>query len=188
MYKIYTDKNKTFSCDIEIEGANINESIARIIIESDNDVNLLYKGRILQNGKCEVVIDKMNFLPEKTQGKIKLEVIAEGTLFTPWESSFIVETNKKVKVNEIYDSDKVVISDKKVKVIVEEEQKEDINLIEEDINLITQINTLNNIIKAKNIKKDNFDKLFENYEKILAKKGVLLKENEVKYIKSKIII
>ena len=191
MYKLFTDKNKTFSCDIEVEGANINESIARIIIESDNNVNLLYKGKILQNGKCEVIIDKMNILPEEMKGKIKLEVIAEGTLFTPWESTFVVETNKKVKVNEVYDPDSKTDKSKKVTVIVEDEKedKKEKKVINEDFSSLDKhVTVLNDLIKQQKIKSDKIDVLFEKFEGLLATKKIHLNEKEINYIKNKIII
>lgn len=125
------------------------------------------------------------------QGKIKLEVIAEGTLFTPWESSFIVETNKKVSVNEVYDPDSGTNSTKKIRVIVEEDEKEEkIEQIikEEPHRLNKHIEILNDLIKLKKVKKDKFDKVFETYEALLATKGSFLSENEIKYIKNKIII
>ena len=37
-------------------------------------------------------------LGEDDTGKMKLEVIAEDTYFLPWESDFVVDTNKKIKV------------------------------------------------------------------------------------------
>jgi flagellar basal body P-ring protein FlgI len=87
-------------CDISIEGADLNETEARIIIES-KDWTLMFKGS-LKNGKCIVPVKKLNILQEGQTGKIRLEVIAEGNLFVPWEDDFKVKVSKKVtvKVNE----------------------------------------------------------------------------------------
>jgi hypothetical protein len=95
-YKLYQDKNEEFCCDIMIEGSSPEETYARIIIESEN-WSLVFPGEI-RNGKCIVPIKKLNILKEGEIGNIKLEVVAEGNLFTPWENQFKVKMSKKVTV------------------------------------------------------------------------------------------
>jgi hypothetical protein len=95
-YKLYQDKNEEFSCDIMIEGSSPEETYARIIVESEN-WSLVFPGEI-RNGKCIVPIKKLNILKEGEIGNIKLEVVAEGNLFTPWENQFKVKMSKKVTV------------------------------------------------------------------------------------------
>ena len=51
-----------------------------------------------KNGKCNIPIRKLGILNEGTVGRIKLEVIAEGTVFVPWEDEFKVKVSKKVSV------------------------------------------------------------------------------------------
>ena len=98
MYKLYTDKTEIFECNIGISGASLDSSIVRLIIESDN-VNLLYKGTIGSQGDCKVPIKKLSgLLGENVTGTLKLEVIADDTYFTPWESEFVVEASKQVRV------------------------------------------------------------------------------------------
>jgi len=96
-YKLYQDKNEEFACDIMIEGSSPEETYARIIIESEN-WSLVFPGEI-RNGKCIVPIKKLNILKEGEIGNIKLEVVAEGNLFVPWENQFKVKLSKKVTVN-----------------------------------------------------------------------------------------
>jgi len=96
-YKLYQDKNEEFSCDIMIEGSSPEETYARIIIESEN-WSLVFPGEI-RNGKCIVPIKKLNILKEGEVGNIKLEVVAEGNLFVPWENQYKVKLSKKVTVN-----------------------------------------------------------------------------------------
>ena len=98
MYKLYTDKQETFECDLFLEGADLKQSSARILVET-KDLTLLFPGKINEDGNCKVPIKKLKgLLGEDTTGNIKLEVIAEDTLFEPWQSEFIVETSKKVTV------------------------------------------------------------------------------------------
>ena len=97
-YKLYTDKQETFECDLFLEGADLKNSSARIIVES-NDLTLMFKGKIDEKGNCKVPIKKLKgLLDENTTGDIKLEVIAEDTLIEPWQSDFVVSTSKKVTV------------------------------------------------------------------------------------------
>ena len=97
-YKLYTDKQETFECDLFLEGADLKESSARILVET-KDLTLLFPGEINEDGNCKVPIKKLKgLLDEKSEGNIKLEVIAEDTLIEPWQSEFVVETSKKVTV------------------------------------------------------------------------------------------
>jgi hypothetical protein len=101
-YKIYRDKSENFICDMEISGANPSNSKARIIIES-NDLTYMFEGTIDAQGKCKIPLKKMSFLNENETGIIKLEVIADDTVFTPWEDNFIAVNSKKVAVK-VYES------------------------------------------------------------------------------------
>ena len=96
-YSVYKDKSEDFSCDIQLEGANLNETEARLILESD-DWTLMFNGEIDKKGKCTIPIKKLAILNEGTVGKIRLEVIAEGTVFTPGEDDFKVKMSKKVAI------------------------------------------------------------------------------------------
>ena len=96
-YKLFKDKSEDFVCDIAVEGVNNNDTEVRLIVESE-DWNLMFIGEI-KNGKCIIPIKKLNILNEGQTGKIKLEVNADGNLFTPWEDKFIVKVSKKVTVN-----------------------------------------------------------------------------------------
>ena len=118
MYILYTDKQEVFECSISLEGASVKNSQARLIVESDN-LNLLFKGTIDSNGKCTVPIKKLkNLLEESTKGKIRLEVIADDTYFTPWESDFEVETARKVTVEVKTQTNKNTIAEAKTGVVV----------------------------------------------------------------------
>jgi TusA-related sulfurtransferase len=119
MYTLYTDKQELFECSISLEGASVKNSQARLIVESDN-LNLLFKGTIDSSGKCTVPIKKLkNLLEESTKGKIRLEVIADDTYFTPWESDFEVETARKVTVEVKSQSNKTTIAESKTGVTVQ---------------------------------------------------------------------
>ena len=120
MYTLYTDKQELFECSISLEGASVKNSQVRLIVESDN-LNLLFKGNIDSSGKCTVPIKKLkNLLEESTKGKIRLEVIADDTYFTPWESDFEVETAKKVTVEVKSQTNKTTITEAKTGVTIKD--------------------------------------------------------------------
>ena len=98
MYKLFTDKTELFECNISLQGASLKKSKARLVVETP-EYSLLFNGTISKGGKCEIPIKKLKgLIDENTSGNIRLEVIAEDTFFTPWESDFVVETSKKVTV------------------------------------------------------------------------------------------
>ena len=161
MYKLYTDKQETFECDLFLEGADLKESSARIVVES-KDLTLMFKGTIDEKGNCKVPIKKLKgLMGENTTGDIKLEVIAEDTLIEPWQSDFMVHTAKKVTVevksqkekkSQIKESTKPQIKIKNV--------KNDFNPINEMVDIFIKNGiTLNKVIKDKK----RITPILENY-------------------------
>lgn len=180
MYKLFTDVNKNFTAEVNIEGASLSDCKARIILESKN-VNLLYNGVVRENGLCEVDIGKLkNVLKESDSGNLKLEIIADDTLFTAWETDFIVETKKKVTINEVVDSDYKPKSKSEksiqIKVNVEEERHTDLN---------KHIKILEREIQKRNINTpEQFDMLTEKYQSITQKHNNILTEQDIKHIRN----
>ena len=182
MYKLFTDKAELFECSISLQGASLKESRARLVVETP-DYSLLFKGNISKSGKCEIPIKKLKgLIDEDTTGNIRLEVIAEDTFFTPWESDFEVETSKKVTVEVKTQTTKKPIVEAKVKVKEKPtitEKQHVINLfkllIKEDINVDNisfKRNELNNIVATylqENTVK-NTGKVIDGVLKILEKK------------------
>ena len=182
MYKLFTDKAELFECSISLQGASLKESRARLVVETP-DYSLLFNGNISKSGKCEIPIKKLKgLIDEDTTGNIRLEVIAEDTFFTPWESDFEVETSKKVTVEVKTQTTKKPIVEAKVKVKEKPtitEKQHVINLfkllIKEDINVDNisfKRNELNNIVATylqENTVK-NTDKVINGVLKVLEKK------------------
>ena len=159
MYKLFTDKTELFECSISLQGASLKKSKARLVIETP-EYSLLFNGSISKGGKCEIPIKKLKgLIDEDTKGNIRLEVIAEDTFFTPWESDFEVDASKKVTVEVKTQTTKKSILETKVDVKVKGgkptiTEKEHIMslfklLIKEDINVDNisfKRNELNNIV------------------------------------------
>lgn len=167
MYKLFTDKTELFECDINISGASLSKTSARLVVETP-ELNLLFKGEVDSKGKCVVPIKKLRgLIDESSQGSIKLEVIAEDTYFIPWESEFSVEQSKKVTVEVISQNREtsslvesttptIQVSGIKENVVTLSEKQHVLNilklLIKEDINL-------NNL----SIKKNKLNKIVAEY-------------------------
>jgi hypothetical protein len=140
MYKLYTDKTEIFECKVKIDGASLSNSQARLIIESE-DLTLLFKGKIDNDGNCKIPIKKLKgILPESIKGEIKLEVIADDTYFIPWKSDFSVDVSKKVVVEvKSQDADLIIENTPKVSVTeVKQSEEPSINttLKEHIVNLM----------------------------------------------------
>ena len=184
MYKLFTDKSELFECDIKLEGASLSKSSARLVVET-SDYSLLFKGEINSSGKCEIPIRKLKgLIDENTTGNIRLEVIAEDTFFTPWESDFEVDASKKVTVEVKSQSTKKPIVETKVNVKIKEEKptltekdhvinllkllvKEDINIENISYKRIALNNIVATYLKENTVK--NTGKVINGVLKILEK-------------------
>ena len=185
MYKLFTDKNELFECSISLQGASLKKSKARLVVETP-EYSLLFNGTISKSGKCEIPIRKLKgLIDEDTSGNIRLEVIAEDTFFTPWESDFEVDASKKITVEIKSQTTKKPIVEAKVKVKVKNEKptltekQHVINLlkllIKEEININNisyKCNKLNNIVATylKENTINNTDKIIDSVLKYLEKK------------------
>ena len=97
-YKLWTDKKEIFECKVTLEGASLRDATSRIVVNTP-DLKLMFEGTIDNNGNCKIPIRKLRGLfSENDKGTMKLEVIAEDTYFEPWNSDFIVDTSKRIKV------------------------------------------------------------------------------------------
>lgn len=161
MYKLFLDKNKVFECNVNIEGAALDKSEVRLMVESE-DYTLSFKGNIKSNGSVKIPISKLKgILKENTKGKIYLEVIAEDTVFKPWESEYETDISKKVevKLTESIEVPEVVSKPKISFSIIPDEFDTKKHL--DEIQKILQKNNVNkkNLIQNKGI----FNKLVETY-------------------------
>ena len=183
MYKLFTDKTELFECNISLQGASLKKSKARLVVETQ-DYSLLFNGSINSNGKCEIPIRKLKgLIDEDTNGSIRLEVIAEDTFFTPWQSDFEVETSKKVTVEVKTQTTQKPILEAKATVkpqqVTISEKKHVVNLfkllVKEDINIDNisyKRNKLNNIVATylKDNTVNNTEKIINGVLKILESK------------------
>ena len=120
MYTLYSDKTNLFECDIQLEGASLNDASARLIIESEG-TNLMYKGDIDSQGNCKISVPKLKNII-KENGNLKLEVIADDMYFNPWNSEFNLKASKKLTVE---------VKQQKKTPIIESKPKVKVNIIDE---------------------------------------------------------
>ena len=184
MYKLFTDKTELFECSISLQGASLKKSKARLVVETP-EYSLLFNGNISKSGKCEIPIKKLKgLIDEDTTGNIRLEVIAEDTFFTPWESDFEVDASKKVTVEVKSQTTKKPIVETKVNVKVKNEkptitEKDHVVnllklLIKDDINVNNisyKRNALNNIVATylQENHVENTSKVIDGVLKVLEK-------------------
>jgi len=147
-YSLYTDKPNKFNCNIEIEGTSLAKSQVRLVVETD-EMSYMFKGRIENNGLCEVSIPKTkHFLPEGSIGNMRLEVIADDVYFEPWSSDFSVKTNKKVNV---------VVAEQ-----VEEKPKMRVQVVEQETTVVEKPKIVETKVKQvkeeRPVSKNNFTK------------------------------
>jgi hypothetical protein len=118
MYKLFTDKAETFECNIQLEGASLRNSQARLVIET-KDISLMFKGEISADGACKIPIKRLKgLLDESARGQMKLEVIADDTYFMPWDSDFEVATSRKVTVEVKNSASRPILKETQAKVTI----------------------------------------------------------------------
>ena len=156
-YILYTDRKENFSCDIALEGAKLNESFARIILET-KDINYVFNGSIDASGKCEIPIRALKGLMDvRDSGNMVLEVVADDTYFRPWESNFIVDAHTKleVKINEQSQPSKpkIQVSVNAKKDIIKKEKPKS-----KKLTISEAVKDMSNILSKNKISKKNFSK------------------------------
>jgi superfamily II DNA or RNA helicase len=118
-YTIYLDKEETFECEVSIKNASIKDSSARLIIESD-DINLVFFGTVSKDTISVPIKSLKKYFTENDKATIKLEVIVENNLVTPWESELLFDSYNKVEIKEI----KNVKSKPLIEIKVKEDKKQ----------------------------------------------------------------
>ena len=98
-YTIYLDKEETFECEVSIKNASIKDSSVRLIIESD-DINLVFFGTISKDTISVPIRSLKKYFTESDKATIKLEVIVENNLVTPWQSELLFDSYNKVEIKE----------------------------------------------------------------------------------------
>ena len=97
----------------------------------------MFEGTIDSKGNCKVPIKKLKgLLGENDSGKIKLEVIAEDTYINPWESTFVVDTAKKIKV-QVKEQKTPMIKKSKPKMVIKE-VKHPFNPVDKVVNVLSK--------------------------------------------------
>lgn len=126
-YTIYLDKDETFECEASIKNASYKNSSARLIIES-NDINLVFFGSVDKDTISVPIKSLKKYFTESDKATIKLEVIVENQLVTPWESEVEFDSYNKVEIKEVKNVKSKPLIEVKVKeekkVVVEETQDE----------------------------------------------------------------
>lgn len=180
MHFLYTDQNNNFNCQVEIEGADASKSSTRLIIETQEGTNLLFEGTLSSNGECDIPLTNVKkYLKESETGKLKLEVIVEDNIFTPWESNYFVKASKKVTVKEVKSTEKQVI-DNQPKINVKVSTPKSADVIDYHM---SQLKTLTESVSGKTENKD-LNKIFEFYQR---KKLQGVDETVIKQVKNKFL-
>ena len=157
MEQFFKDKPKLFECKLAVEGADLSNTKARLVLQFDNKTNLLFYGEVDDEGKCKINIPalKENY---GNKGKAILEVIADSTYFESWDDDFNIEASKKVVVERIENNTPTLDSPK---VTIQKENTK-INIVESFSKYLNRNNV--NIYNLKE-KQSKLPNLLENYIK-----------------------
>lgn len=167
-FKLYTDKNEIFECNISITGGTLNSTKVRMILNFDDkfDNSIVCYGNILENKKCKITLPPLKNIISKT-GNAVLEVISDNTYFESWNSKFNIEKSKDVVVESVTIGSKES-TNTKVEINIESKKEKVKEPIKEVKKNIKSIDILNENIKERD--KDRILKYIEQYKKIVSKK------------------
>ena len=164
-YTIYLDKDETFECEASIKNASYKNSSARLIIES-NDINLVFFGSVDKDTISVPIKSLKKYFTESDKATIKLEVIVENQLVTPWESEVEFDSYNKVEIKEV----KNVRSKPLIEVKVKEEKKQIVETPKE--------------VSEENLTREKFLESVNSEIKKIKLDGKLSKEEKKKLIKN----
>jgi len=181
MQKFYRDKTKIFECDISVEGAKLNETQARLVLEFPNQRNLLFYGNIDSNGKCEITVPPLKEMDEG-EGTAKLEVIAETTYFESWKDDFVLDTSKKVTVEMVEKKAQPIDDTPKIRVVTKPKEDSILENVADSPELddVDKLSDFKKYIKTNKINLTETIKSKEKYLQLLVnykKKNSLNKNN-----------
>jgi hypothetical protein len=97
MITIKEHEDKHFSFKLEVKGADLSKTNARIIFEGKNN-NSFFPVMINEHGICEHSVEYKDINSLK-EGKVYLEVVADNVYFRPWEDTYKIETPKILNIN-----------------------------------------------------------------------------------------
>ena len=98
MLRFHSDRKQIFECKIKVEGANLKEASARLVLQDEN-VNRTYDGKIDVLGKCQVALPPLdNF--RNSKGKATVEVRVKDIIFERYRDEYLIEESQVV-VNEV---------------------------------------------------------------------------------------
>jgi len=164
-YTIYLDKDETFECEASIKNASYKNSSARLIIES-NDINLVFFGSVDKDTISVPIKSLKKYFTESDKATIKLEVIVENQLVTPWESEVEFDSYNKVEIKEV----KNVRSKPLIEVKVKEDKKQIVETPKE--------------VSEENLTREKFLESVNSEIKKIKLDGKLSKEEKKKLIKN----
>jgi hypothetical protein len=173
-YKLYTDKSNKFQCTVEVQGTSLSNSQARIILETNNSVSYLFRGKLYDNGVCEFDLPKLkNILNEGDMGLLRLEIIADDVHFEPWNSQFNVVADKKINVvvqeQIVTEKPKIIMSEISLTRIEDEPVKEEKKTVE----IVKETKKEVEVIKEEPQKQPKTIKLTKSQMEMLQKRNLI---------------
>jgi hypothetical protein len=102
MYNIKLDKVQLFECNVKVEGSSLSKTRCQLVFEAKTGISYVIPGKLDSYGTCKADLSILkDIFKEQTEGKIKLEIISNDLLFTPWQDSYTALYENKVVIDEV---------------------------------------------------------------------------------------
>ncbi len=94
---IYKNKPEAFKCQLTVDGASSDDVSVRMVLEFADNKNLLFYGKMGDNGNCIINIPKLKEI-ESQSGRLVVEAIADSTHFQLYEAKVELKNSVDIKM------------------------------------------------------------------------------------------
>jgi len=100
MVVFHKDKVDTFTCKVNVQGSTIDKCVPRIVLSFNNGITMMFEGIINNFSIAEIKIPEIP-APDLMRGCVRLEIIVEKALLTPWQDEFVLKNALSVGIENI---------------------------------------------------------------------------------------
>lgn len=92
---LYKNKGEIFKCHFNIDGASYKDTIVRLCLEFDGNMNYFFNGNLKENGDCIIEIPKLKNI-EHNKCKVIVEAVADSMYFKVYEAEADIKNSVEI--------------------------------------------------------------------------------------------
>lgn len=112
---IYKNKPEIFKCELQIEGALLENTVVKLCLEFEDNKNLYFYGELDKDGVCSIPVPKLTEV-SKNKCKMLIEAIADDIYFKVYEAEVDLKNSVDVKMKSKMDTTTIKQNEAVVKI------------------------------------------------------------------------